>query len=190
MRNLLKRLLAAPFVFVATVILLLEDWLWDDLQRMAAAIGRLPVFRQLESLIAGLPPYGALTMFAIPSLLLIPVKLAALWFIANGHPASGFLVVVAAKVAGTALVARLFTLTKPNLLLIGWFAALHERFMVFRTRVYGTIKATAIYRAAHLRYLRVKMAMKAFLQKQRRGFWKRRWEAALKLSRRWKQSEE
>ncbi len=83
MRNFLKRLLAAPFVFAATIILLLEDWLLEDLQRLAAAIGRLPIFRQLESLIVGLPPYAALTMFAIPSLLLIPVKLAALWFIAN-----------------------------------------------------------------------------------------------------------
>ena len=183
-------MLAAPFVFVATIVLLLEDWLWDDLQRMAAAIGRLPIFRQIEPLIAGLPPYGALAMFATPSLLLIPVKLAALWFIAHGQPAFGFLVAAAAKVAGTALVARLFTLTKPNLLRIGWFAALHERVVAFKARIYGAIKATAIYRAAHPRYSRVKTAVKAFMRKQRRGFWKRRWEAAVKLSRRWKHTEE
>jgi hypothetical protein len=186
MKKFLKRLLAAPFVFVAALIILLEDWLWDDLQRLAAWIGHLPVLRQLESLIAGLPPYAALAMFATPSLLLVPVKLAALWFIANGQPALGFLVAVGAKVAGTALVARLFTLTKANLLRIGWFSALHERFTAFKARVYGAIKATAVYRLAHRRFARMKTAVKE-LVRRRRGFLKRRWDAAIKLSRRWKQ---
>src|SRR5262244_219478 len=108
MTKLLKRLLAAPFVLIAAVIILVEDWLWDDLQRLAAAIGRLPVLRQLESLVAGLPPYAALAIFGAPSLLLIPIKLVALYFIAHGQPMLGFLTVAAAKVAGTALVARIY----------------------------------------------------------------------------------
>lgn len=182
MKNLLKRLLAAPFVFVAAIIILLEDWLWDDLQRLAAAIGRLPIFHQIESLIAGLPPYGALAMFGTPSLLLIPVKLAALYFIAHGQPMLGFLTAAAAKVAGTALVARIYALTHPNLLRIGWFAYLHARFTAFKTRIYAAIKATKIYRAAHLRYVR----MKEWLRGRGRSFLRRRWDAAMKLSRRWR----
>ncbi|MGE0132356.1 MAG: hypothetical protein AB7U82_30100 [Blastocatellales bacterium] len=184
MKNLLKRLLAAPFVFIAAIIILLEDWLWDDLQRLAAAIGRLPIFHQTESFITGLPPYGALVMFGTPSLLLIPVKLAALYFIAHGQPAMGFLVAVAAKVAGTALVARIYALTHPNLLRIGWFAYLHARFTTFKTKVYAAIKATAIYRATHLRYAR----MKEWLRNRGKSFLRRRWDAAVKFSRRWKQS--
>lgn len=182
MRKFLKRLLAAPFVFVAAVILLLEDWLWDDLQRIAAALGRLPIFRQIESSIAGLPPYGALAMFATPSLLLIPVKLAALYFIAHGQPMFGFLTAAAAKVAGTALVARIYALTHPNLLRIGWFAYLHARFTAFKTRVYNAIKATSVYRAAHLRYAR----MKQWLRDRGKSFLRRRWDAALKFSRKWR----
>ncbi len=60
-------------------------------------------------------------MFATPSLLLIPVKLAALYFIAHGQPALGFLTAAAAKIVGTALVARIYTLTQKNLLRIGKF---------------------------------------------------------------------
>ena len=182
MKNLLKRLLAAPFVFTAAIIILLEDWLWDDLQRIAAAIGRLPVLRQIESLIAGLPPYGALAMFAAPSLLLIPVKLGALYFIAHGQPMFGFMTAVAAKVAGTALVARIYALTHPNLLRIEWFAYLHARFTAFKTRIYDAIKATSFYQAAHLRYAR----MKEWLRGRGRSFLRRRWDAAMKLSRRWR----
>src|SRR5689334_2478531 len=104
MKKLLKRLIAAPFVLIAAILILFEEWLWDDLQRIAAAVGRLPIFRQIESLIAGLPPYAALAMFAAPSLLLIPVKLTALYFIAHGHPALGMMTVIGAKMVGTALI--------------------------------------------------------------------------------------
>lgn len=178
----LKRLVAAPFVFLAAVIILLEDWLWDDLARVAAAIGRLPVFRQIEGFIVRLPPYAALAFFAVPSTLLIPVKLIALYFVAHGHAIAGLLTVLAAKVAGTALVARLFTLTRPNLLRIGWFAWVHERFIAFKARVYAAIKATGAYRVAHQMHLRVRLALKVWMGK-RKGFLRRRWNAALKLSR-------
>src|SRR6185295_6171966 len=178
----IKRLVAAPFVILAAVIILLEDWLWDDLARLAAAIGRLPILRQLEAFIGGLPPYWALAFFAVPSTLLIPVKLLALYFVANGHAVSGLLTVVTAKVAGTALVARLFTLTRPSLLRISWFAWIYERFVAFKTRLYDAIKSTRVYRVAHQMKLRVRHSLKVWVGK-RKSFLRRRWDAALRLSR-------
>ncbi len=178
-----KKLLAAPFVFVAAIILLLEDWLWDDLQRLAAVIGRLPILRQLEVLIVSLPPYASLAIFAAPSLLLIPVKLTALWFIAHGQAWLGVLTAILAKVAGTALVARLYQLTEPKLLRIEWFARLHERFVSFKTRIYTAIKSTGIYQTAHRQYLRMRERLRRWRQ-NRRSFWRKRWEAAVRLLRR------
>lgn len=189
MKLRLKKLLAAPFVLIAAIIVLVEDWLWDDLQRLAAAIGRLPVLRQIESLIASLPPYAALAIFGAPSLLLIPVKLAALWLIANGQATFGFLVVAIAKVAGTAMVARLYALTEPKLLRIQWFARLHARFVAFKTRVYDTIKASRIYQQVHRRSQMLKERFRRLAQ-GRKNFWRRRWDAAVKFSRRWKRSAE
>ncbi|HEY9231884.1 MAG TPA: hypothetical protein VIS78_07045 [Blastocatellia bacterium] len=181
-RRLIKRLIAAPFVFIAAILILLEDWLWDDLARLAAAIGRLPVFHQIETLITKLPPYAALFCFAVPSLLLIPVKLVALYFISHGHALSGLLTVIGAKVAGTALVARLFTLTRPRLLRINWFAWVYERFVAFKARIYAVIHSTAIYQATHRQVVRVRLAFVAWKAK-RKGAWGRRWNAARKLSR-------
>jgi hypothetical protein len=180
--KLFKRLIAAPFVFVAAILILLEDWLWDDLARLAAAIGRLPVFHQVETLITKLPPYAALLCFAVPSLLLIPVKLVALYFISHGHALSGMLTVIGAKIAGTALVARLFTLTQPRLMRIGWFAWVYERFVAFKARIYAAIHSTAIYQASHRQMVRLRLAFKAWKAK-RKGAWRRRWDAARKLSR-------
>ncbi len=185
MKSMLKKILAAPFVLIAAIIILLEDWLWDDLVRLMGVIARLPVLRQIEMLILALPPYGALTVFAVPSLLLIPVKLAALWFISHGQHTLGLLTVIGAKLVGTALVARIFTLTKPKLLRIHWFAWLYERFVTFKTQVYTVIKASAIYHAGH----RLKVRVKDFLRGKGKAFWRRRWEAARRLSRKWRQSE-
>jgi hypothetical protein len=187
MKKLLKRLLTAPFVFIAAIIVLFEEWLWDDLQRIAKAVGRLPLLRQIESLVAGLPPYAALAMFGAPSLLLIPVKLAALYFIAHGQPMLGLMTAVGAKLVGTALVARIFVLTQPNLLRINWFAFLHARFLAFKTRVHEAIKSTRFYRAARRLGLRMRAGAAEFLSK-RRTLWRSRWGAALRLSRRWRQS--
>src|SRR5437870_4838708 len=158
--RLLKKLLAAPLVLLAAVLILIEDWLWDDLARLAADIGRLPVFSAVEAIIARLPPYGALACFGVPTLLLVPVKLAAVYLISHGRPTLGLLTVVVAKVAGTALVARIFTLTRPNLMRIEWFAWLYERFIAFKTRIYGTIKATPIYKSVHIKYLHAREQLK------------------------------
>lgn len=183
MRPRWKKLLAAPFILIAAIVVLIEDWLWDDLARMAAAIGRLPLFRQIESLIVSLPPYPSLAIFAAPSLLLIPVKLAALWFIAHGHASLGLLTVIAAKVAGTALVARIYHLTEPKLLRIAWFARLHERFVAFKARVYQVIRSSSIYQAVHRQSLKFREWRHRWVS-NRRSFWRKRWAAAVRLLRR------
>ena len=184
-----KRLLAAPFVLLAVIIILLEDWLWDDLARLAAAIGRLPIFHQIESFIIKLPPYAALVFFAAPSLLLIPVKLAALYFMSHGQATLGMLTIIAAKVFGTALVARIFNLTKPTLMGLNWFAWMYTRFTNFKTRIYDALKATKIYRVVHQQRLRWRRVWQEWKTK-RRGWLRRRWDAALKFRRKRKQPQE
>ncbi len=186
MKTLFKKLLAAPFLLLAALIVLLEDWLWDELLWLATWLGQLPVLRQVEALIAALPAYGALAVFAAPSLLLVPVKLLALWFIAHGHASLGLLTVIVAKFVGTALVARIYTLTEPQLLRIAWFARLHERFVRFKTKVYAAIKASAAYQLIHQQKLR----LKTWLRTRGRSFLRQRWEAARRLSRRWRKQEQ
>ena len=181
--RILKRLAAAPFVLVAALVILLEDWLWDDLARLGAALGRLPILRQIEALIVALPPYAALLFFAAPSLLLVPLKLAALYLISKGQTALGVLTIIFAKVAGTALVARIYVLTRPKLLRIVWFALLHERFLTFKARIYEVVRSTAIYRAAHEVRLLIHKLIK-HIKGHRRRSWRRRWSRIRQLARR------
>lgn len=179
----LKRIITAPFVFVAAIIILLEDWLWDDLQRIAAAIGSLPIFRQIERLIVKLPRAGALALFLVPSAVLIPVKLLALYFISRSHTVIGLGIIVGAKIAGTALVARLFTLTKPKLLTFGWFAWAYERLLAFKARVYTAIKSSAVYNWLHAKLVPFRDAFRVW-RAERRGWLSRRWRAVMRHQRR------
>ena len=183
--RLLKKSLAAPFVVVAAIIILFEDWLWDDLARLAAALGRLPILRTIERFIAGLPP-SALLSFATPALLLIPLKLTALFFLSHGHAELGLLVIVLAKFAGTALVARIFTLTQPQLLRIGWFAWTYERFTTFKKRIYSIIKSTTLYQMVHQQHLGLRDLVRRWFS-GRRGLVLQRWLATRRLMRRRKQ---
>ena len=184
--RVIEKTLAAPFVFVAAVIIILEDWLWDDLARFAAFIGQLPVLRSIESLIVALPPSLALFVFAVPSLLLIPVKLIAFYFIAHGQETLGFVTVLGAKFVGTALVARLFTLTRPKLMRIGWFAWVYEKFISFKQQLYSVLRSTRIYQLAHEQHLRFKSRLRLWFA-SRKSSWRRRWYAARRISRRGKQ---
>ena len=128
------------------VVILFEEWGWAPLSRLMARIGNLPVFRQIEMVIKSLPPYAALGLFVLPTLLLLPIKLLALWLIGIGRAKLGLLVIVAAKVVGTAIVARLFALTQPALMQLPWFAWLYARWTDWKTQLLAWVRASSAWR--------------------------------------------
>lgn len=163
------RSLVAPLVYLAALVLLLEEWCWNAGLRLcrlvarcfARVFARWPVLAALERRVRELPPYGALCAFLLPGLLLFPVKLLALWAIAKGHAASGVACFVAAKLGGAAVVARLYALTLPTLLAVGWFARCHGSFMRIKNRCIAYLRASSAYasttralRAARLNWRR------------------------------------
>jgi hypothetical protein len=133
---------------VLALLILFEEWGWEPLQRAVAKVARLPVLRRLEAAAAGLPPYAALAVFAVPSVFLLPIKLAALWLVARGHGFVALAVLVAAKLGGTAVVARLFELTKPTLMRLPWFAALHARWTGWKDPLLARVRASWVWRQA------------------------------------------
>ena len=125
---------------VLALLILFEEWGWAPLQGLLSRLGRLPLLRQLERLIQRLPPRAALVLFLLPALLLLPVKLAALALIVRGKPLLGALVIVVAKLLGTAGVARLFTLTQPALLQMPWFARLYLRWVGWKAALLLSVR--------------------------------------------------
>ncbi len=151
LRGLISALLA--------LVVLFEEWGWEPLQRLMARLGRLPFFAWLERCIARLPPYAALVVFFVPMVALFPVKLGALWLIAHGHALVGAALIVGAKLLGTALVARLFALTKPSLMTLAWFARLYGRWTVWKDAIYLQVRASWPWRASRVIKRRVQRGL-------------------------------
>jgi hypothetical protein len=150
--QLLKRFLAAVFnatlAPVLALLLIFEEWGWEPLARVMGQLARLPLWARIEARIARLPPYLALILFAVPMMLLLPLKLLALYWISRGHALLGIGVVLAAKLLGTAAVARLFALTQPALMQLAWFARLYGRWKVWKDALILRVKSTPAWHTA------------------------------------------
>jgi len=156
--------LARPIVVFAlnvflALILLFEEWGWEPLSNFLARLARYPLWAKLERFIAGLPPYGALVALAIPSAVLIPAKLLGVYFLTTGHLISAGIVIFLAKIASTALIARIFLLTKPALMQIGWFARAYGFFIPWQEALFARVRASWVWRYGRVVKWRAKHAM-------------------------------
>jgi hypothetical protein len=141
------RFLKSVAVALAAVIILFEEWLWEPLKRMMLAFSRLPLVRQLAAIISRLPPVVALVLYIIPVVALLPFKIAGLWLIGQGHSMLGIATFLGAKLVGTALLAWLFSLTRPALMQIGWFAKAHAWVVLISDAAHTWLHAQPLYQA-------------------------------------------
>jgi hypothetical protein len=145
----LRRLLWAALEVLLALVLLFEEWGWRPLAELVGRLRRYPFWLRFEQWLAALPPYGALAMFAAPSVILFPLKLAGLWLVAQGHIVWATLLIGAAKVVGTAFVARVFVITRSTLMTIPWFARLYNFIVPWHELIVARLKATRVWRLAH-----------------------------------------
>lgn len=154
--SLAIRLLKNLFSGLLALLILFEEWGWEPLQRALAWVGRLPGLRWLEARIRVLPPYAALALFLLPTAMLLPVKLLALWLIGQGKVWAGTLVILGAKLVGTAIVARLFALTQPALMQLAWFARLFRRWVSWKEALLAQVRASWPWRLGRVMKQRMK----------------------------------
>jgi hypothetical protein len=158
------------------LIIVFEEWGWRPLATALAQFARLKPIAWVEAQIQRLPPYGALVVFGAPSLLLLPLKLVALYLIASGREVEATLLFIAAKVVGTAIVARLFQLTEAQLLRIAWFAWAYGHLMPWKDALTAWVRASAPWRYGRIAKERVQRLTRPITQAMRT-------EAVLLLSR-------
>ena len=114
--DIFKRILRGLVFGILAIVLLFEEWGWEPLANLFRRLARLPLWAQLEKKIAGLPKWGALVVFGVPMVAILPVKLLALFLFGQGHAVTGLVLLLGAKLLGTAVLARLFQLTQPALM--------------------------------------------------------------------------
>jgi hypothetical protein len=135
---------------VLALLILLEEWGWQPLADLLGRLARWRPWARAETAIARLPPYAALVVFALPTLLLLPLKFLALFLIARGQLMLAGLLFAAAKMGATALVARLFMLTRPALMQIGWFAWGYERFIPWKDALEEYVRSSYVWRVGRV----------------------------------------
>lgn len=169
MNRHLKHALELVLVPIAAAIVLLEQTLIRYLNVMMAALARWPPVARAEAFLLRLPPWAAVLAFAGPSILILPVKLSAVWFVTHRHFALAFAAVALGKVLATAIVARLYRILRPNLLSLDWFAWADRKFFDWRDWAYGFVRSLPAWRRVTglIERMRVRLAALASRQSAR-----------------------
>jgi hypothetical protein len=166
-----RGLALATLEVIVAIIILFEEWGWRPLAAALAHLARIRLVARIEAGVAALPPWPALAVFLVPWLLFLPLKLVSFWLIAKGQVVAATLIFALAKVAGTALYARIFQLTQPALMRLAWFARAYNWFMPWKERIIAHAKETAVWKAAKAAGARAKALA--------RGVWARLRPAAI-----------
>ena len=148
--RLLRPLLAGTLQVLLALIIVFEEWGWRPLANLLGRLARWRPWARFEYAIARLPPYAALLAFTLPTLLLLPLKFVALFLIARGQLVLASGLFIAAKVVATALIARLFELTQPALMQIGWFASAHDTVMPWKEALTERVRSSWPWRLGRL----------------------------------------
>jgi hypothetical protein len=159
--RLVKPVLLRALEFLLALVIVFEEWGWRPLADLLGRLARWRPWAAVESLIMRLPPYAALVVFVLPSTLLLPLKLLAVVLIAKGQIILAGILFALAKVVATALVARLFMLTQPALMQIGWFAWGYETLMPWKDALVARVHASWAWRMARVWRERAKRIVSA-----------------------------
>jgi hypothetical protein len=129
-----------PIIFLLALILIFEEWLWEQVLIFTNFIAN-----------------WSMTLLAIPWLLLLPVKFLAMKLMLHQNKMGGLAVLLAAKILGTAIVARVFTLTRTQVLKISWFKKLYELIIYLLAWAKNWLHQARAYQLARLKILQIKM---------------------------------
>jgi hypothetical protein len=158
----LKHALELLLVPVVATVVFIEDVLLHYLGQLMAAVSRWPPVARTEQWLRQLPPWAAVIAFVAPSILILPVKLAAVWFALHHKFTLSILSIVAGKLLATALVARLYRVLHPTLMRMPWFVRAETWLFAWRDRLYAFVRALPAWQRAAALVKRAKALMRSW----------------------------
>jgi hypothetical protein len=177
------RLSSAALFALAVVVVVVEEFVWRHVTRLGEWLSaRLPLFAAAERLVDRLSPRWTFAVFAIPLVSLVPIKLAAVSLMVHGHVVSGVALIVAAKVAGTAVSARLFAIAKPKLMQVPAFVRVYGAVTRWVDRVHEHLDQSPSWQSARRLAARARAAAAGL--RHRDGWLGRKFGAAVRMARR------
>jgi hypothetical protein len=125
-----------PFIVILAAIWFLADAIFSTIAHpLAQWLGEHWVLFRLRAWIRSLRPYPSLALFAVPLIILEPVKPVAAYLAATGHVRMGLVVLVVGEILKLVLVERLFSLNRDKLLSIPAFAWAYGKYRLVMDRL-------------------------------------------------------
>lgn len=118
----MKRILKLAVFILATVYFIVDAVFLKIATPLARWIARQRVFVRLRKWIGSLRPYPSLALFAVPLIVLEPVKPVAVYLMGSGQIAAGVTMLTIGEILKLVIVERLFKLCRRKLLKIPLFA--------------------------------------------------------------------
>lgn len=123
--------LLKPFVVAIAAIYFLADAIFAVIASpLARWIGEQRIFARLRAWIRSLRPYPSLALFAVPLIILEPVKPVAAYLAATGSVRLGLMVLIVGEILKLVLVERLFSINRDKLLSIPAFAWVYGKYQL------------------------------------------------------------
>jgi hypothetical protein len=131
-RFYVNRILKSVILMLGTIYFLVDAVFMTVARPLANRIAAHWIFGSLRVRIVSLRPYPTLALFAVPLIVLEPVKPVAAYLTATGHIGIGIIVLVVGEVLKLVLVERLFSISRDKLISIPAFAWAYERYLPAR----------------------------------------------------------
>lgn len=140
----------ARFVVAIAVVgyTVLDELVFPVVRPLLRWLGALRLFQRVGALIQRLPPYGVLVLLAVPFVIIEPIKVVALYWIATGQVILGVVALGLAQVVSLLTCERIYHVGHEPLMRIGWFRALMGWLFGLRDKALALVRATAAWRWA------------------------------------------
>jgi hypothetical protein len=125
-----------PVVFFLAAMYFLVDAIFLTVARsLASWIAQHWMFEDLRAWIVSLSPYPTLGLFALPLVILEPVKPIAAYLVGTGQVAAGLVILVVGEILKLVLVERLFSISRDKLMSIPAFAWTYGKYRAVKESV-------------------------------------------------------
>ena len=118
----MNRMMKSAMFMLASIHLLVDAVLMTVARPLANRIAAHLMFASIRAQIVSLRPYPTLALFAVPLIVLEPVKPVAAYLAGTGHITMGMFVLVVGEVLKLVLLQRLFSVSRDKLISIPAFA--------------------------------------------------------------------
>lgn len=148
------------FVIVLAAIYFVADALFATVAHpLSRWLGRQRLWTRLRTWIRSLRPYPSLALFAVPVIILEPVKPVAAYLAVTGHIMGSATVLIIGEILKLVLVERLFSLNRDKLLTIPAFAWAYGKYRLARNWLESLEAWQMVRRWSHMTRLAIRGAL-------------------------------